>query len=30
VKEYYNSKALIHAENNKNINAKIAQVTDKN
>ncbi len=29
VKEYYNGKAQIHAENNKNITAKIAMVTEK-
>lgn len=29
VKEYYNSKAQIHAENNKNISEKVAKVTEQ-
>ena len=29
VKEYYNNKAQIHAENNKNFSAKVALMTEK-
>jgi hypothetical protein len=29
VKEYYNNKAQIHAENNKTMSAKVAMMTEK-